>query len=40
MGTFCLLCSLLYQQFATAAQLNGYARTQSSITLLTEGKKI
>lgn len=31
--------SLLYQQFGAAAQLNGFARTQSSITLLTEEEK-
>jgi len=37
-GELFSFCSLLYQQFGTAAALNGFARTQSSITLLT-GKK-
>lgn len=33
-------CSLLPQQFAAAAPtLNSFARTQSSVTLLTEGKR-
>lgn len=31
--------SLLCQQFGTAAQSNGFARTQSSVTLLTEEEK-
>lgn len=38
-GDLFSFCSLLYQQFGMAAQLNGFARTQSSITPLTEGKK-
>ena len=32
--------SLLHQQFATAAQSDGFARSQSSVTLLTEEEKI
>ncbi len=31
--------TLLYQQVITAAQLNVFARTQSSVTVLTEGGK-
>ena len=38
-GDLFSFCALLYQQFGTAAQLNGFARTQSSITVLTEGEK-